>query len=268
MPVGGGSIHRSWQLSDHRGRRWFLKTNRSDLHDAFRAEEDGLAALRRCTELAVPAPQGSGVCEDGAWLLMEWLAFAPLDGTSARALGRGLAALHRCTEELHGWARDNFIGATPQRNDLHPDWATFYRECRLVPQLELAAQNGAPRELLRAGEVVLVRAEQLLGGHAPVPSLLHGDLWSGNCAALADGTPAVFDPAVYAGDRETDLAMTRLFGGFPPAFYAAYASASPLPEGHEEREPLYRLYHVLNHYNLFGDAYLGQARSLLDTLVT
>ena len=174
------------------------------------------------------------------------------------ALGRMLATLHRSHGDEFGWPRDNYIGATPQPNGRSASWRDFWRERRLGPQLALAKRHGYPIDIGNVGD--------LLDGHEPAPSLLHGDLWSGNAAFLASGAPALFDPAVYYGDREADLAMTELFGGFPRQFYAAYEAAWPLAPGYERRKHLYNLYHLLNHLNLFGGGYLAQVRSALRLL--
>ncbi len=171
------------------------------------------------------------------------------------ALGRMLATIHRTQGGRFGWARDNYIGSTPQLNGAYENWAEFWRARRLEPQLALAKRNGYD---LDADNVT-----QLLEGHTPAPSLLHGDLWSGNGGFLAGGAPVLFDPAVYYGDREADLAMTELFGGFPREFYSAYG---PLPAGYQQRKHLYNLYHLLNHLNLFGGGYLGQVNATLRLL--
>jgi fructosamine-3-kinase len=171
------------------------------------------------------------------------------------AMGRMLAALHRKTAERFGWASDNWIGLAPQTNGWSEDWIAFWRERRLAPQLERAglASKAAP---------LLERLERFFPGYRPVPSLLHGDLWRGNAGFTPEG-PVIFDPAVYYGDREADLAMTELFGGFPRAFYAAYEDAWPLDSGYTRRKRLYNLYHLLNHLNLFGASYLGQVHAVL-----
>ena len=170
------------------------------------------------------------------------------------ALARMLATLHRRTGPRFGWHRDNWIGGTPQKNDWRDDWATFFHECRLQPQLALARKNGFD-----------LPDPPKLKNHNPLPSLLHGDLWSGNAGFIDDG-PVIFDPAVYYGDREADLAMTELFGGFPQEFYASYRKIHPLDAGYEQRKHLYNLYHLLNHLNLFGEGYLAQVRRTLGLL--
>ena len=172
------------------------------------------------------------------------------------ALARMLADLHRTTGPRFGWHRDNWIGATPQVNSWRDDWATFFLECRIQPQLALARKNGFSIPFSKSN---------LLEGHKPSPSLLHGDLWSGNAGFIDEG-PVIFDPAVYYGDREADIAMSELFGGFPREFYAAYRKAYPLDAGYEQRKHLYNLYHLLNHLNIFGAGYLAQVERTLGLL--
>ena len=183
------------------------------------------------------------------------------------ALGRTLALVHSVQGEFFGWRRDNYIGSTPQPNRRSPSWSDFWRDARLRPQLELGRKNKLDTGLLTKGERLIEALPRLLSGHAPAPSLLHGDLWSGNAGFLAGGTPILFDPAAYWGDRETDLAMTELFGGFPPAFYSAYAEFAPPERGYGTRKNLYKLYHVLNHANLFGGSYPRQAERMIDQLL-
>ena len=249
-PVSGGCIHRCYRATLF-GRAVFLKVNDARLADAFAAEADGLAALRAagCT---APEPLSHGAAGASSFLLMEFLELKSRGDFAA--LGRMLAALHGRQGERFGWARDNYIGSTPQQNGTHESWAEFWREQRLGPQLALARRNGYELDPPPVG---------LLDSHRPQPSLLHGDLWSGNAGFLAGGAPVLFDPAVYYGDREADLAMTELFGGFPREFYSAYG---PLPAGYETRKHLYNLYHLLNHLNLFGGGYLGQVKATLRLL--
>ncbi len=262
--AGGGCIHESFVVRSA-GARLFVKTNRAALADAFAAEADGLAALIEAGVRA-PRPLATGTAGEGAYLAMEYL---ELDGGGDWAQsGRMLASLHRRTGERFGWRRDNFIGATPQRNPGHDDWTAFWRDARLLPQLELAERNGIGARLIDRGTRLAQALPALLGGHAPRASLLHGDLWSGNAAFLSGGSPVLFDPAVYYGDREADLAMTELFGGFPRAFYAAYRDAWPLDAGYALRRELYNLYHVLNHANLFGGGYAAQAQSMIERLLS
>jgi len=254
VAASGGCIHDCYRVGI-RGASRFLKTNSGEYADAFAAEADGLAALR-AAGLRAPGPFSHGTAGGHAYLVLEYL---ELDGRADfAALGRMLAAAHRNTGPRFGWQRDNYIGATPQQNGWCDDWGEFWRERRMKPQLELARTKGYVFETRGLFE--------LLNKHQPQPSLLHGDLWSGNAGFTAEG-PVVFDPAVYYGDREADLAMTELFGGFPRQFYAAYQAAFPVEKGYETRKHLYNLYHLLNHLNLFGGGYLAQVRSTLRLLL-
>ena len=244
----------------------FVKTAPAGDLGMFEAEAAGLEELRRAGEIRVPAVLEVGVRDGQSYIALERLRLERPSSGVTRRLGKQLARLHAHTAERHGWFRDNTIGPTPQPNAESDDWVGFYRERRLAFQLELAAQNGYRGELSEAGALVLERLPRLFESYRPAPSLLHGDLWGGNWGA-AGGVPVIFDPAVYFGDRETDLAMTRLFGGFGREFYAAYESAWPLASGHEPRAAVYQLYHVLNHLNLFGSGYLGQALALMRRLL-
>jgi fructosamine-3-kinase len=233
----------------------------------FEAEADGLTALADAAAIRVPQVIACGCGEDYAFLVLEFLDLQPLDRGSGGDCGRALAQLHRDTGESFGWRRDNFIGATIQLNRPERDhWPHFFAEYRLRAQLALAAKRGMERKWLDLAEGIAENLGGFFIDYRPAPSLVHGDLWSGNVAALTDGTPVLFDPAVYRGDREADLAMAELFGGFPESFYAAYRQAWPLDHGYETRKPLYNLYHVLNHYNLFGASYLGQAQRMIERL--
>jgi fructosamine-3-kinase len=210
---------------------------------------------------------GYGVAAEHAWLMLEYL---PLMSGGTRAmekLGRSLAALHAQPQKGFGWHRDNAIGATLQRNAYCDDWIAFWREQRLGFQLDLAARNGYAGTLQQQGEQLQARLDGLFVGHSPTPALLHGDLWSGNAGCTVEGEPVIFDPAVYQGDREADLAMTELFGGFPESFYAAYREALPLTTGYPQRRTLYNVYHVLNHLNLFGSSYRAQAERMMAQLL-
>lgn len=264
--VAGGSSSSCWRWPLAGGAA-FVKIGAPGALAAFAAEAAGLAELRAPGALLIPRTLAVGGTADAAFLALEFLEAAPADERCERALGEGLAALHAVTAERFGWVRANTIGSTPQHNDWSADWAGFFVAQRLRPQLELAARNGFAGLLGARGGQLLEAVPQLLGGHAPPASLLHGDLWGGNWMATAGGVPAIFDPAVYFGDRETDLAMTRLFGGFGPHFYRAYEAVAPLTAGAEVRRELYNLYHVLNHANLFGGGYARQAAALIDRLL-
>jgi fructosamine-3-kinase len=247
------------------GRRFFVKTNGAERAPMLEAEADGLAAIAATGAIRVPAPVASGVAGDRAYLALEWLDFAR--GGRDAALGRALAAMHGSVGARFGWHRDNTIGTTPQSNAYADSWAEFFRDRRLAPQLALAAERGHRGALQRDGERLLDAVPALLAGHAAAPSLVHGDLWSGNAGALAGGEPAIFDPAVHYGDREVDVAMSELFGGFGADFYAAYDDAWPRAHGYATRRTLYNLYHVLNHCNLFGGGYGAQAHAMIRRLL-
>jgi protein-ribulosamine 3-kinase len=264
--VAGGSINRCYRWPAAGGALFVKVVARAALA-ALEAEAAGLAALERTGALRVPRVRAVGSTSDSAFLALEWLESRPADADSERRLGAGLAALHAVTAPRFGWQRDNTIGRTPQHNDWSDDWTEFFRERRLRPQLALAAHNGLAGLGGERSERLLEALPLLLAGHAPAASLLHGDLWGGNWLATADGEPAVFDPAVYFGDREADLAMTRLFGGFGAAFYRAYQAVTPAAPGAALRADLYNLYHVLNHANLFGGGYVRQAAALIERLL-
>ncbi|MCX7892895.1 MAG: fructosamine kinase family protein [Burkholderiales bacterium] len=263
--VPGGCIHAALVVEGG-GRRYFAKTNDASFAEPFAAEADGLAALA-ASGMRVPAVVARGAAGDVAFLVLEYLELGDGGAAGFRELGRRLARMHAgATGERFGWHRANFIGATPQPNGWAAGWAEFWDRERLAPQLALAAARGFGGRLQALGERVRAALPALLAGHAPRPSLLHGDLWSGNAAFLADGTPVVFDPAVYYGDAEADLAMTELFGGFPRAFYDGYGEIAPPATGYALRRDLYNLYHVLNHANLFGGGYAAQAERMMERL--
>lgn len=232
----------------------------------FEAEADGLRELKTAGAIRVPEVISCGVSEGKSYIALERLSLQRSNTMIERRFGEQLADLHRHTAERFGWFRDNTIGPTPQINSRSDDWLSFFREHRLQYQLDLAVVNGYSSELAEPGSRLADRLADLFVGYEPVASLLHGDLWGGNWGC-ADGAPVTFDPAVYYGDRETDIAMTKLFGGFGPAFYEAYEASWPLAPGNEQRLKLYQLYHVLNHLNIFGRSYLAQAKQLITDLL-
>lgn len=257
--VGGGCIHDAYRVTGGE-QDWFVKVNVASRADMFAAEADGLEALQ-AGPLRVPRVLCRGEAGGQSFLVLEWLTLAAgATGDYAR-LGEQLARMHEIAGPHFGWRRDNYIGATPQVNTQDLAWPRFFGAARLAPQFALAATKGYAK-LRNLGEQLLPALPALFGSHAPKPALLHGDLWSGNTAFLAEGTPAIFDPAVYYGDREAELAMTELFGGFAQDFYAAYRAHAPLDPGYRVRKTLYNLYHVLNHANLFGGGYVRQAEEM------
>jgi fructosamine-3-kinase len=264
-PVSGGCINQAFRLRGERG-SYFLKLNTADAAGMFEAEALGLQELRRCKALRVPEPVCWGHQGDFGYLVLEWLDLKPLVGKSETALGHALAELHHVTSALYGWSHDNTLGTTRQKNTPDGDWVQFWREQRLGFQLRLAQKRDA--RLSEPGERLLQALDKLLAGHKPEASLLHGDLWSGNAAQDAVGKPAIFDPAVYYGDREAEIAMMELFGGFGGEALAAYRAVWPLDPGYVEvRRDLYQIYHILNHFNLFGGQYADQALLKMDRIL-
>lgn len=244
---------------------------------------EGLAALAAAVDpampLRIPAVRACALLGERAVLVLEWLPLA-VPGSRAgsdqawHGLGAALARLHRHSTQdpalsagngRFGWEHDNWIGSAPQRNRWCGDWAPFFRECRLAPQLAWAERQGHP---FRGAEALLDRVEAWLARHQPLPALVHGDLWAGNGGVLVDGRGTIFDPAVHRADREVDLAMAALFGGFPAAFFAGYDATWPRPAGHQWRQRLYNLYHELNHANLFGGGYRSQAQATISALLS
>jgi fructosamine-3-kinase len=271
-PVGGGCISHAARLRTAGGAQAFLKYGVQGEFPLgiFAAEARSLAVLLATGAVRVPyviaASDTAGT--PFTWLLLEWLEPGQLTRESAELLGRSLANLHRCTHDLCGWFSPNFIGSLPQSNEWSAAWPAFWRDQRIVPQLEAAALAGA----LRAAERARIRAlldqiDHLLqsdDGHKP--SLLHGDLWAGNVHAVATGEPALIDPACYYGHREVDLAMAALFGGFNRRFFEAYDEVWVRPPGYEQRRLVYQLYYLLVHVNLFGRSYLASTMSVVGEL--
>jgi fructosamine-3-kinase len=267
--LGGGSINSAYKVTAENGHSCFVKLNSASLEFMFQVEYDSLNELFQClykqnSSMQVPKPVCFGTSGSQSYLVLEYL---PMTGSgSGAAMGEALALMHRITASQFGWCQDNIIGSTPQSNRQHNDWLSFWREERMIPQFEMLYDKGYSRQLKPLDDRLLNNLEQLLTGHQPAASLLHGDLWSGNYAFDEQGRPVIFDPAIYYGDREADLAMTELFGGFGPDFYRAYNNSWPVDDGYKKRKTLYNLYHILNHANLFGSSYLSQAIGMMERL--
>jgi protein-ribulosamine 3-kinase len=265
--VGGGCINAAYHLQGEQ-QDYFVKLNSADRLDMFEAEAAGLQELANANALKIPAPVCTGVVDNQCFIVMQYIPFGGRGDASIMAtFGEQLAQLHRYTQKQYGWFRDNTIGSTHQPNHYEDDWLIFWRKHRLGFQLELACRHGLGAGAQSKGEKLLAQLEEFFDGYQPEASLLHGDLWSGNYAISSEGEPVIFDPAVYFGDREADLAMTELFGSFGREFYAAYQNSWPLDEGYTVRKTLYNLYHILNHYNLFGGGYGSQAMGMMDRLL-
>lgn len=262
--VGGGCINEGYRLQGG-DRAYFVKVNEAIQVEMFSAEALGLQQIAATHTIRVPQPICWGSVLGHSYLVLEWLELGGGDRLSYESMGRKLAQLHRRGQgDRFGWDRQNTIGSTPQPNPWTESWADFFAQHRIGFQVKLANRRGGG--FGEMGKIVeMVRSR--LANHDTTPSLVHGDLWSGNAAVTLEGDPVILDPAVYYGDREVDLAMTELFGGFPAAFYQGYQGEWPLPPGYADRKSLYNLYHVLNHFNLFGGGYGDQARQMLQNLM-
>ncbi|MCI8376126.1 MAG: fructosamine kinase family protein [Lachnospiraceae bacterium] len=290
--VHGGDINDAYKITLSTGERVFVKTNSIGNARFFITEAHGLSALRQTEAIKVPRVLGIGVEEEKgiSFLLLEYLESAPSGKDYWEVFGHQLATLHKAVplrkEEApltvenqkagqscslgkvggrplkYGFTEDNFIGSSPQKNLPMETWIDFYRECRLMPQIKMAEScfdSGMKKKMY----YLLDHLDSYLR-EPEFPSLLHGDLWSGNVLCGPDGKAWILDPAVYVGDFEADLAMTQLFGSFPAAFYAAYDEVNPIDKGYSDRKDLYHLYHLLNHLNLFGRMYLGSVVKILN----
>jgi fructosamine-3-kinase len=262
--IGGGCINQSYLLSDGQ-QRYFVKLNRPQTAPMFKAEAAGLREIAATQTITVPTVICTGTTDQHAYLALSYLDLADRSSPAWEKLGAELAALHRFNPgQQFGWHSDNTIGSTPQLNTWSGSWIEFFATQRLGYQFQLATTGGGR---FPAKQQLLAKLPEILN-HQPKPSIVHGDLWSGNAGFTSSGVPVIFDPATYWGDREVDLAMTELFGGFPRAFYAGYEAVYPLVAGYERRKLVYNLYHLLNHYNLFGGSYESQANGLIDRLLS
>ena len=253
-PVGGGCIANATRLSAQHG-TFFLKWGHGEVAGSFGAEAEGLQFLRLAgSSLKIPEVVACEAGEHG-YLLLEWLDQGHATPQSWERFGRGLAELHRHIGSSYGLERDNFIGRSNQVNDWKESWPAFFRSCRLEPQVRMARESGHWQDRWNDWLDGLFKRLDSLIPASPPASLVHGDLWGGNFMSLVDGQVALIDPAVYYGDREVDLAMTELFGGFKNVFYESYWEEWPVDTGYAERKEIYNLYHLLNHLNLFGASY-------------
>lgn len=262
--IGGGCINSAYKISDGKT-DWFVKTNTASLIDMFTSEAESLNEMASSNTVKVPRALCSGTAGEHSYLVLDYL---DLTGAADMPLfANQLAAMHKNTAATFGWHRSNVIGATTQENTEKNNWLDFWREQRLNFQLELAQESGCGKELLKQGERLSDCLDEFFVDHEPQPSMLHGDLWGGNYSALKNGAPVIFDPAFYYGDREADIAMTSLFGGFNQSFYDAYNKAWPLDAGFETRKNIYNLYHIINHFNLFGGGYETQAVAMVHQIM-
>lgn len=267
--VAGGCINQGYRVTGG-DRAYFIKLNSASEIAMFAAEAEGLKQMHQTKTIRVPQPLCLGTEGNYAYIVMEWLELGSGNSQAWEEMGRQLAAMHRCTPPTEtenggfGWDQNNTLGSTPQINTWTTDWAEFFAKHRLCYQFKLARSRGGnfPQQ-----DKLLTAIPELLASHQPQPSLVHGDLWGGNAACTVAGEPVIIDPATYVGDREVDIAMTELFGGFPAAFYRGYKEAFPLDAGYKQRKTLYNLYHILNHFNLFGGGYGSQANRMISEIL-
>ncbi|MDH5190944.1 MAG: fructosamine kinase family protein [Gammaproteobacteria bacterium] len=265
--ISGGCISSAFVI-DNGETRYFVKLNHHHKADMFKAEFHGLNELFNSHTIHVPQPVCTGTSDEQCYLVLEFLETGSSSHAGHRILGQKLAAMHQTTRDQFGWDIDNTIGSVPQINDSDSSWTAFFKTRRLEFQLDYASKTGNSGRIIDRGYQLCELLDGFFTDYNPVASLLHGDLWSGNYAFLKTGEPVIFDPATYYGDREADIAMTELFGGFSGEFYAEYNNCYPLDSGYKTRKTLYNLYHILNHMNMFGGGYRSQAESMINSLLS
>ncbi|HCZ02244.1 MAG TPA: fructosamine kinase family protein [Verrucomicrobiales bacterium] len=261
--LSGGCTNQSYRVEtdDH---IFFVKRHQEVMAPMFQAEFEALKELESTQTIKVPTPICWGAGEGHAWLVTSFLDLKACKGDALFELGRQLASLHKIQQPYFGWKRDNTIGITKQPNPPSRDWVSFWRTHRLEWQFKLARDKG---QSFSGADALLNGMGRLFDHYDPQPSLIHGDLWSGNIAALSDATPVIFDPAGYYGDPEAEFGIIEMFGGFGRSFFQGYESMRPQHAGFSRRLPLYRLYHELNHYNLFGPSYTSSCQSSIQQLL-
>jgi len=264
--VSGGCISSAYKISDG-NQTFFVKLNQHNKAGMFKAEFHGLNELFKSHTIHVPQPICTGTSGNQCYLVLEYLEMGNAGSGSHKKLGQQLAALHQTTRDQFGFDINNTIGSVPQINDPANDWIEFYKHQRVGFQLDYAERTGHGGKIIDRGHRLMDCIDSFFSGYTPVASLLHGDLWSGNYGFLTSGEPVIFDPATYYGDREADIAMTELFGGFSAEFYREYNNCFPLDQGYKVRKTLYNLYHILNHMNMFGGGYRTQAEHMIDSLL-
>ena len=267
IPVGGGCIHKAWCIHFQNGEKIFAKSNHIDNINMFKYERECLLVLKRFANesyICIPKPIELISFQNISILLLEWI---DLKQSQQNVLGKGLALLHKSSTEENnknfGWEEEGFIGSNSQIRGWDSNWGKFFVNYRLRPQLLEASKWGVRVEDY---EDVLIYLSSYLNNHHPSVSLVHGDLWSGNCGSTKNGLGSLYDPASYWGDREVDISMTKLFGGFNEEFYKGYEEIWPLDEFSKDRTEIYNLYHLLNHANIFGGSYKENSLQVLKSL--
>jgi fructosamine-3-kinase len=262
VPVSGGDISRAFLLYTDSDRVFCKLNSSSTARSMFEAEADGLEAINKTKTLKTPVVYAINELEEGACLLMEYVPSKSPESRDLENLGAQLAAMHQSSSDYYGWDNPNFIGNLPQSNQKHDNWVTFYIQERLVPQFQAAINQ----KLLTKDDVPgVAKLRAVINSYCPDvnPSLLHGDLWSGNYLIAENGVPYLIDPAVYFGHSEIDLSMSRLFGGFGASFYSAYYDIHPSQSDESNRMAIYQLYYLLVHLNLFGASYYKSVKEIL-----
>jgi len=262
--LSGGCISDAFKVTTVDGLNYFLKYNLSISNDMFVKEANGLKELTKANAIRIP----DVLSFDEDYILLEYIPTGNKSKNFFEEFGRNFAEMHKFTSNSFGFYEDNYLGSNPQKNIPNEKeksiWANFYFNKRILYQVQLAEKLGNSTPELRKGISNLEnKIEEIVGDSKEKPSLLHGDLWGGNYMVDENGNAVLIDPAVYYGHREADLGMTKLFGGFSSEFYRTYNERFPLEDGYDYRENIYKLYHVLNHLNLFGGGYYSQALSLI-----
>jgi len=261
-PIGGGCINETYQIKD-KNKCYFVKLNNENTIDMLAAEADALREIAATKTIRVPSPICLGVINRKAYLVLEYIPFSKRKFIPQTQLGKHLAKLHAIPQQKFGWHRNNHIGSNTQLNPHNEDWPEFFRKYRIGFQLKLAKANGFQ---INRTKFIFKKIDDFFSDYKPKPALLHGDLWNGNFAFDETGTPFVFDPATYYGDREAEFGLTEMFGGFRSDFWKGYEEVLPLDQGFPKRQLLYQLYHTLNHLNLFGSSYADSAKKLINKL--
>ncbi|CCH68107.1 Fructosamine kinase family protein, At3g61080 homolog [Richelia intracellularis HH01] len=265
--VDGGSVNESYIVNNDK-QTYFIKVNQASQIAMFEAEALGLQQISDTGAIRTPKPLCTGISADCCYIVMEYLSMGNRKSRSFMEMGRNLAKMHKkvnISQKGFGWYMQNTIGSTPQINTWTDNWGEFYAQNRLGYQFRLGIKRGGD---FPQAEELIAKTPKLLGDYKPQPSLIHGDLWIGNTGFTIDGEPVVFDPATYYGDREVDIAMTELFGGFPCDFYQGYNEVFMLDSGYKNRRILYGLYHIINHFNLFGGGYESQVNRMIRQIIT
>lgn len=263
--VAGGDVNESYKLIGQDGGEYFVKINAAHLADMFAKEAQGLDVLIKPSVIEVPKAIAYGEAQQYSFLVMPYISMGRRG--KVEDFANALAKLHMTTHAEFGFAHDNYIGKTPQKNTWSKDWGAFFAEQRIGFQLAILERQGVSNRLIKRGRTLIPKLADYLNQHNPKPALVHGDLWSGNYSFVENGKPVIYDPACYFGCHEVDLAMLELFGNPGAAFFSAYQDVYLIAEGYELRKQAYNLYHILNHANFFAGSYVDQSQWMIDELL-